>query len=128
MAGGAASGLLHGRHEPGAVCGLCTCALKADRGMLTALRRLGVPWGTEDVVVQAVRHGCKLPVLRWLVEQGAPMGRAQDMEEAVGAVRGGGLSAEEAAWLRGLAGAAEALGSANGDSGNCGLNFAWRIV
>ncbi len=86
------------------------CAAKAaDRGTLSALRRLGVPWGTEDVVVRAVGHWCQLPVLRWLVEQGAPVGSTGDMEEAVAhRVRGGGLSAEEAAWLRGLAGAVEA--------------------
>ncbi len=86
------------------------CAAKAaDRGTLVALRRLGVPRGTEDVVVQAVKEGYKLPVVRWLVEQGAPVGRVKDMKEAVARrVRGGGLCSKEAAWLRGLAGAAEA--------------------
>ncbi len=56
-----------------------------------------------------LRRGCELRVLRWLVEQGAPVGSTGDMEEAVARrVRGGGRSAEEATWLRGLAGAAEA--------------------
>ncbi len=88
-------------------------AEKADRGTLAALRRLGVPWDAPDTVVQAVRHGCELPVLRWLVEQGAPVGRAGDMEEAVARRVGReDLNAEEAAWLRGLAGAAEAAAAA----------------
>ncbi len=87
---------------------LCA-AKKADRSTLAALRRLGVPWGAEDVVVKAVQHcGCELPVLRWLVEQGAPVGRAGDMEEAVARrVRGGGLTSKEAAWLQGLVGVAK---------------------
>ncbi len=74
-----------------------------DRGTLTALRRLGVPWGAEDMVVRAVREGCEMPVLRWLVEQGAPVGSAGAMEVAVTCSRR--LSAEEGAWLRGLAAA-----------------------
>ncbi len=107
---------LLGRH-PGCLVGgtsrgqtfcVYVCAAEnGDRATLAALRRLGVPWGTEGVVVQAVKKGCQLPVLRWLVEQGAPVGSAGDMEEAVARED---LSAEAAAWLRGLAGAAEAAG------------------
>ncbi len=117
MAGGAASGLPHGRHGPGP-CVVCipVCGQEADRSTLAALRRLGVPWGAEDVVVKAVQHcGCELPVLRWLVKQGAPVGRAQDMEEAVARRVGWDLSAEEAAWLRGVAGAAGAAAAATED-------------
>ncbi len=79
-------------------------ALSGQRGTLTALRRLGVPWGGEDVVVQAVRWGCPVLVLRWLVEQGAPVGRAGAMEAAMAESRH--LSVEEGEWLRGLAAAA----------------------
>ncbi len=88
-------------------------AENGDRGTLAALRRLGVPWDAQGTVVQALLHGCELPVLRWLVEQGAPVGRAGDMEEAVARRVGReDLNAEEAAWLRGLAGAAEAAAAA----------------
>ncbi len=79
-------------------------AKKGDRGTLAALRRLGVPWGAEDVVVQALQAGRPLPALRWLVEQGAPVGGAAAMDAAVAThLRWGCLSEQEAAWLRGLA-------------------------
>ncbi len=45
-----------------------------DLGTLTALRRLGVPWGAPDILLQALEHYYKTPVLHWLVEQGAPVG------------------------------------------------------
>ncbi len=74
-----------------------------DRGTLAVLRRLGVPWGADDVMVRAVQRGCPLPVLRWLVEQGAPVGRAGAMEWALAVSEC--LSAEDGAWLQGLAAA-----------------------
>ncbi len=77
-------------------------AVTGQRGTLAALQRLGVPWGAEDVVVRAVAWGCPVPALRWLVEQGAPVGRAGAMEAAMAWSRHP-LSAEEGAWLRGLA-------------------------
>ncbi len=77
-------------------------AKNGDRGTLAALRRLGMPWGADDVVVWAVRWGCPVPGLRWLVEQGAPVGGARAMEDAVAGSRSH-LSAEEGAWLRDLA-------------------------
>ncbi len=84
-------------------------ALNGDLCTLTALRRLGVPWGAEDVVVQAVRAGCCMPVLWWLVEQGAPVGSAQGMEAELAIWRISHQTAKydnaEAAWLGGLAGA-----------------------
>ncbi len=58
-------------------------ARNGDLGTLTALRRLGVPWGAEDVVVRAARERCSLLALHWLVEQGAPVGSREEMEEAV---------------------------------------------
>ncbi len=79
-------------------------AVHGDRATLDALRRLDVPWGEEGVVVSAVSNGCGEPVLRWLVEHGAPLGSVEDREEAVtSAVEHGALGAEAAAWLRGLA-------------------------
>ncbi len=78
-------------------------AVNGDRGTLTALRRLGVSWGATDVVVRAVRRGCPVPALRWLVEQGAPAGGARAMEAAVAG--SGCYRSKERAWLRGLAAA-----------------------
>ncbi len=89
-------------------------AYRGDRATLIALRRLGVPWGYEDLVARAVETGCGMPVVRWLVEQGAPLGSAQELEGAVAsAVKRCGLGEEEAAWLRGVAaGAAVGAGEA----------------
>ncbi len=79
-------------------------AARGDRATLVALRRLGVPWGVEDVVVQAALEGSQAPALRWLVEQGAPVGSARDVEAAAEkAVRKWGVGAADAEWLRGLA-------------------------
>ncbi len=84
-----------------------------DRGTLNALRRLGVPWGAGCMVMWAVGEGCQVPVLRWLVEQGAPLGSMGYLEQAVAAApRRGRLGAEAAAWLQGLATAAEAAAAA----------------
>ncbi len=87
-----------------------------DRATLDALRRLGVPWGGENVVAEAVKHRCGLPALRWLAENGAPVGSAEEMEDAVTtAVAGGSLGAEAAAWLRGLAAGGSGEGSDSED-------------
>ncbi len=60
-------------------------ARNGDRATLAALRRLGVPWGAVDVVVQAVRkERCRLDVVRWLVEQGAPVGCSTDWSRCCG--------------------------------------------
>ncbi len=78
-------------------------AYYGDRGMLEALRRLGVPWVVQDVVVREVKGGCCMPVVRWLVEAGAPVGSRQQLHQAVGKqLQANKLNAEEAAWLRGL--------------------------
>ncbi len=66
----------------GASCPYLHPAINGDLGTLTALRRLGVPWGVENVVVRAVWGKCSVPVLRWLVEQGAPVGSREEVEEA----------------------------------------------
>ncbi len=56
---------------------------QGDKCTLSVLRRLGVPWGAGDVVAQATQVGRPVPVLRWLVEQGAPMGREADAQEGM---------------------------------------------
>ncbi len=88
-------------------------AAKGDLATVTALRRLFVPWGSLDTLARAVQLGCCEQALRWLVQQGVPVGEVEEMEAAVqAAVRDQGLGAEAAAWLRGLAagGAAAATG------------------
>ncbi len=45
-----------------------------DLGTLRALRRVGVPLGARDRLPQAMYHCCPAPALRWLAEQGAPVG------------------------------------------------------
>ncbi len=95
------------QQHPGCVEGASPylpAAYNGDRATLTSLRRLGVPWGPGDSVANIVREGCRAqPVLRWLVEQGAPVGSQQDMEKALEKAVERGLSASTAAWLRGLA-------------------------
>ncbi len=84
-------------------------AKSGQRGTLTALRRLGVPWGAEDVLVQAVEHWYPVPVLRWLVEQGAPVGDGMRLETAVAlAVEQYFMRKETAALLWSVAAAASA--------------------
>ncbi len=73
-----------------------------DRATLTALRRLDVPWGqgADQLLAHAVREGCAVPVLRWLVEQGASTGSRGFLRCNVHLQEGpGGLSREDAAWL-----------------------------
>ncbi len=60
-----------------------SAAANDDLGTLTALRRLGVPWGAGDVVVQAVDYLCSVGALRWLLEQGAPVGSREAMEASL---------------------------------------------
>ncbi len=74
-----------------------------DRGTLEVLRRLGVPWGTDGVVLRALWAGCPFPVLQWLVEQGASVGNAGDVSMVVERrLARKELDAEAAAWLQGL--------------------------
>ncbi len=78
-------------------------ARHGDRATPGALRRLGVPWAAGDGVEAAAEARCAESVLRWLVEQGAPVGSREELGCAVGeAMRRGRLGAEAAAWLRGL--------------------------
>ncbi len=83
-------------------------AMRGDRATLEALRRLGVPWGAEDVAVRAMRAECPLPVLQWLVRQGAPAGSVEELREALEGGMRQGLYEVEAwdAWMWELAAAA----------------------
>lgn len=51
-------------------------AVNGDLGTLAALRRLRVPYSGHSLS-NAVRRGVALPVVRWLVENGVPAGRAE---------------------------------------------------
>ncbi len=87
-------------------------AARSDRATLTLLRRVGVRWGQMDTVARCVRSGCAVPALRWLVEQGAPLGSTQELEGAVASAVGcWGMGAEDAAWLRGVAAGTRRSGS-----------------
>ncbi len=83
-----------------------SAAARGDLGTLNALRRLGVPWGAGDVVVQALRDGCSAPAMHWLAEHGAPVGSCEAMEAALASACASDRSIEMAAWLRSLAAAA----------------------
>ncbi len=86
-----------------------------DLGTLATLRRLGVPWGAGNVVARAVNGRCGADTLRWLVEQGAPFGSEDEVDQAVAArVHEGHMDFQTAEWLRGLA----AAGQGSGDGAN----------
>ncbi len=75
-----------------------------DMATLSIMRRMGLQWDYPDILTRAVRSGHPTPVLRWLVEEGAPLGSVQSMEGAVASAVGWcGMGAEDAAWLRGVA-------------------------
>ncbi len=99
-------------------CPYVDAAAAGDRGTLAALRRLGVPWGAQDVVVQAVWGGGAMPALRWLVGQGAPVGSVENMRWALWqpcpAVRPSRFSDEDEAWLRSLAAGAVRASTSQG--------------
>ncbi len=92
-----------------------SAAARGDLGTLTALRRLGVPRGAEDVVMQAGREGAGVPALQWLVEQGARVWPEDEEDRAVAwEVYLGTMEPQTAAWLRGLAAAGQGSGSGSG--------------
>ncbi len=73
-------------------------------GMLATLQRLGAPWGGKALVVRAVRMQCELPVLRWLLEQGAPVGGEEALAAALARrVWCCGLSSEDAQMVQRMA-------------------------
>ncbi len=96
--------------------------------MLRCLRRMGVPW-PQGLLPYLVSRQCPLPVLRWLVAEGAPAGAGEVAEavEAAVSVRQRGWvcgrrehAGDVEAWLRGLAAqvaAMEATGRCGGGRG-----------
>ncbi len=97
---------------PWAVSVYVAPAVTGQRGTLAALRRLGVPWGADDMVVRAVEQGCSVPVLRWLVEQGVVAGEGNLTYAVAYAVKTTFTGADEAARLRSMTGAAAAATTA----------------
>ncbi len=92
-------------------CPYLIAAEHGDRATLDALRRLGVPWGVDDVLQRAVNYRFRsegdgepvhvrygMHVLRWLGEHGAPLGSVEEM----GDMDDHSLSGEVTAWLQGL--------------------------
>ncbi len=84
-------------------------AARGDRGTLEALRRLGVPWGPHDTVAAAVYECAGLPALRWLVEQGMPVGTEAKMDRSLWVTD---YDHEVQDWLWGLTTSAAAAGAA----------------
>ncbi len=75
-------------------------AERGDLGTLTALQRLAVPMVPQMNIPQAVASGCDAPaVLRWLAEQGAPVG-SEEVEAAVAQRRPSYWHSREAADVR----------------------------
>ncbi len=69
---------------PVRACPYLVAGKRGDRATLAALRRLEVPWGAQDVMLKAMKEDCSAGVLRWLAEQGAPVGDRDAMRKAVG--------------------------------------------
>ncbi len=64
-------------------------AAAGDVGTLTVLRRLGVPWGTGNVVESVVAWpGFARAALHWLMEHGARMGSHMELEKGRRPLRG----------------------------------------
>ncbi len=88
-------------------------AANGDQGTLDCLRRLGVPLG-DGVLTAAVRQGAPLPALRWLMEQGAPVGHQE--EDLLGEATRSSIYVSDTeweqvrAWLQGLPGRAGGSG------------------
>ncbi len=77
-------------------------AKEGDLGTVTALRRLGLPWGAGGVVDRAVREGCEVAVVRGLWELGAPMADRHWVMDTVFArerARGRELSSDSIQWV-----------------------------
>ncbi len=73
-------------------------------GALNVLRRLGARWDPNNTLAQAVNTKYPAPVLRWMAEQGAPLGRREFFDAVVGAAVGDGqLDAGTGARLRAAA-------------------------
>ncbi|GFR48363.1 hypothetical protein Agub_g10253, partial [Astrephomene gubernaculifera] len=74
-----------------------SAAQQGDMATLRCLRRLGCPWGpSRDTFTACVRLRARLPVLRWLLQEGCPV----DWGAATGAALGRQEYEDEQAWLR----------------------------
>ncbi len=80
-------------------CPYRIAAFEGDRGTMLALRRLGVQWGPGDDLVRAAQQHSWVQALRWMAEQGAPVGSATKMEEVLEFSL---YDDDVKAWLRGL--------------------------
>ncbi len=72
---------------------------RGDRAVLSALRRLGVPWGYSKVLRAVVDLGGTAAVVRWMVENGAPWDGAAVADAVAGARRLGPGHEAAAVWL-----------------------------
>ncbi len=110
-----------GCYESGAA--YLEAAYYGNRGVLETLRRAGVPWG-EGVVVEAIGCGCPLPVVRWLLAEGAPVGSEEEVEAALKEVEASSEAGVVEAWelrkMLGAAGAREGTGEAKKGRGRRG--------
>ncbi|KXZ45011.1 hypothetical protein GPECTOR_59g618 [Gonium pectorale] len=61
-----------------------------DLAMARRLRRLGVPWGPAGHIIFQTAGCAPLPMLRWLLEEGCPVGDYKDARRAAG-LRSSGL-------------------------------------
>ncbi|KXZ47191.1 hypothetical protein GPECTOR_37g197 [Gonium pectorale] len=73
----------------------CAC-FNGDLAMAAVLRRLGAPWGPAGAVAVPSARGAPLPLLRWLLEEGCPVGDFSAAQRAA-AKRANGRG--EALWL-----------------------------
>ncbi len=88
-----------------------------DRGTLECLQRLGVGFNSR-VVRHAARNGVPLPVLRWLVEQGAPWDEraAAAVEKAACAAKRDGQYGDSLAWVEARLGREVRMAERDSDS------------
>ncbi len=90
-------------------------AAAGDLGTLTTLRRLGVPWGAENVVASVVAWpGFVRAALHWLVEQGAPVGSRRDVQAVLNSLPDVAIR-DVQDWLLGLVGSEAAPGDEEED-------------
>ncbi len=83
-------------------------AKRGDLATLRCLHRMGVPW-PQGLLPEAVRRGCPLPMLQWLVAEGAPWNVAAmetDLEQEAQPEWVYSTYQELKAWLQSLRGEA----------------------
>ncbi len=92
--------------RPGGPSPYSSAAAVGDLGTLTALRRLGVPWGAQGLVASvALCESIATAALHWLVEQGAPVGSHEELQKTCRRLGEDGRGVKD--WLQRLARAAE---------------------